>query len=612
VSEDLQAGIQVLHQGDQRAADVVSLSVSAEPIERSKLEFEGATSSGSGRSGQALFARWNGSLPWLSYDLRTVGASPGYAGYFRDLQYTTLSLVGYAANALRLELTGNLQRRNARMDTTVGSAPQASYIQAGVGYANVVTVSFRSSGVVDTLTRSPYDRNENIVQVRGSHSFERANVSAYVDLGALTDHRMGTSSPVRRYSTSANVRPTDRQTYGATIEFSRTSDPVFGNRLDRLSGTLTASYVLGQSTLATVNAFGSRLSGSVAQALGVIDASVEHNFPNLHRAKLTARQSSLSGSVPELAMAAEYSVPLAIPFGTASSVGIVDGRIVDPSGAGVPDVLVTLGRYATVTNARGVFVFADLKPDAYDLNIDRGSAGLERITSLPLPHMLQVVGGERTPVVITLLPSATIEVNIERYEHGEMAVDGTAPLVRTPMDGVVRIAAELRHGNELLRRVADRNGRLRFSDLSPGRWVLEFDEGSAEGRRLETLSMEFDVVSGAAIDTTIRLLPRRRSIRIIQEGGVLQAPPAAKPVPSEEQYGSYLLRTTSAGVVVQVSSWGREALARRELERVTQKTRQRGRLERTSLPDQKVVYRVFVGPFATSEAAREFCRLLNQ
>ncbi|MCI0479872.1 carboxypeptidase-like regulatory domain-containing protein, partial [Candidatus Uhrbacteria bacterium] len=361
-----------------------------------------------------------------------MSATPGYAGYFRDLQFTTLSLVGYASNAIRLELTGNLQRRNARLDTTVGSAPQASYVQAGIGYANIVTVSFRSSGVFDTLTRSPYDRNENIVQVHGTHAFERASFSAYVDLGALTDHRLGTSSPVRRYSMSANARPTDRQTYGATLEFSRIPDPVFGNRLDRLSGNLTASYVLGQSTLATVNAFGSRLSGSVDQSLGVIDAAVEHNFPNLHRAKVTVRRSTLSGTAPELAMAAEYSVPLAVPFGTATSVGLVDGRIVDPSGAGVPEVLVMLGRSATVTNARGGFVFADLKPDTYELTIDRGTAGLERITSVPLPQTLQIVGGERMPVVITLLPSATIEVMVERYEHGELTADGTAPLLRTP------------------------------------------------------------------------------------------------------------------------------------------------------------------------------------
>ncbi len=612
-TDDLSAGLNALHQGERTSADVVSLSVGAKPFSRSNVEVEAATSSGPGRAGRAIFARWNGTLPWLSYDLRTVDASPQFGGYYRDLRFTTLSLVGYATNALRLELTGNLQQRNAGIDTSLGSAPKATYIQAGIGYANAVTLSFRSSGVFDTLSRSPYDRREDIVQVRGTQTFDKVSLAAYADIGALTDHRLGSVNPVRRYSFSANVRPTQRQTYGTSIEFARVPDPAFGNRLDRLSGTLTASYVIGQSTLATLNAFGSRLSGSASQALAVVDATVEHNFPNLHRAKVTARRSTFSGIAPELALAAEYSVPLAVPFGTATSVGIVDGRIVDPSGAGVADVLVTMGSMAAVTDDRGRFVFADVQPGGYDLMIDRGTAGLQRITSVPLPLSVLVVGGERTPVTLMLLPSATIEVNVERYEHGDLSPDGTAPLVLTPMDGVVRIAADLRQGNELLRRVSDRNGRLRFGDLPPGRWLLTVDPSTAEDRRLETMSMELYVVAGAQIDTTVRLLPRRRSIRIIQEGGVLQAPLPTQPtVPSEERFGSYLIRSTAGGVFVQLSSWSREAQARRDQERISAKTGQSARVERTSLPDQKVVFRVIGGPFPTSDAAKAFCRKLDQ
>lgn len=608
IAEEVNAGLQTLHQGGPQTADIVSLSLNAEPMSRSNVEVEGATSSGSGRTGQALFARWHGSLPWLSYDLRTVSASPEYGGYYRDLQFTTLSLVGYASSALRLELTGNLQQRNARLDTTVGSAPRASYVQAGIGYANAVTLSFRSSGVFDTMSLSPYDRREDVVQLRGTHSFERVSLSAYADIGVLTDHRVGSVNPVRRLSVSANARPTARQTYGATVEFARIPEPVFASRLDRVSGTLTASYVLGQSTLANLNAFGSRLSGSTSQALAVIDASVEHNFPNLHRAKLTARRSAFTGIAPELALAAEYSVPLAVPFGTATSVGVVDGRILDPSGAGVPDVLVTLGTMAAVTNARGGFVFAEVPPGPVDLNIDRGSAGLQRITSIPLPLALQVIGGERLPVVITLLPASSIEVMIDRYEHGDLASDGTAPLVLTPMDGVARVVAELRQGNEVLRRVSDRQGRLRFGDLPPGRWTLTLDPASAEERRLEAHTFEFDLTPGTMADTTVRLLPRRRSIRIVQEGGILQAPAPASP--PEERYGDYLLRTTPAGVMVQISSWARGTQAKREQDRIVGKTGRPVRVERTSLPDQKVVFRVIGGPFPTLEAAREFCRQL--
>lgn len=613
LSESFSAGIQALHQGDERPADVVSLNLFAQPLSRSNVEVEVATSSGSGRSGQALFARWHGSLPWLSYDLRTVNAGPQFAGYFRDLQFTTLSLVGYASNAVRLELTGNLQKRNARIDTSIGSAPRSTYIQAGVGYANVVTVSFRSSGVFDTVSLSPYDRREDIVQIRGTHAFDKLSLSAYADLGSLIDHRLGITSPVRRYSASANIRPTARQTYGTTVEFSRIPDPAFGSRLDRLSGTLTASYVLGQSTLANLNAFGSRLSGSVSQALAVIDASIEHNFPNMHRAKFTARRSTFTGIAPEFAMAAEYSVPLAVPIGTATSMGVVDGRIVDAAGSGVPDVMVTMGHMAAVTDARGRFVFAEVKPGPYDLMIDRGTAGLGRITSVPMPLEVQVVGGERLPVAITLLPAATVVVQLERFEYGELAADGTAPLVPVPMDGIVRVAAEMRRGDDVLRRVSDRNGRLRFSDLPPGRWTLSFDQATAEDRRLETTTIEFDVKAGAAIDSTVRLLPRRRSIRIVQEGGVLQAPaPVASPFPAEEKFGAYLIRTSADGVFVQVSSWARPVQARRDRDRAAARSSQPIRVERASLPDQKVVYRVIAGPFANREAAQAFCRALDQ
>ncbi len=613
VSTDVVAGLHVLHQGDQHASDVVSMSITAAPLTRSNLEVEAATSSGAGRSGQAVFARWHGSLPWLSYDLRSVNASPTYDGYYRDLQFTTLSLVGYASNALRLELSGNLQRRNARVDTSIGSAPRTSYVQAGIGYADAVTVSIRSSGVFDTLTLSPYDRREDVVQIRGMQSFDRASLSADAEFGTLTDHRLGTVHPVRRITVAGNVRPSGGQTYGVTLELARIPDPAMNDRQDRVSGTVTGSFVIGQSTLANVNVFGSRLSGSALQSLAIFDASIEHNFANAHRAKLTARRSAFTGISPELALAAEYAVPLALPIGTATSVGVVDGRIIDPSGAGVAGVLITMGPMAAVTDARGRFVFADVKPGPYDLMIDRGTAGLGRIASVPMPLELQVVGGERLPVTITLLPAAIVAVQLDRYEHGELSADGSAPLVPVPMDGVVRVAAEMRNGDDVLRRVSDRNGRLRFGDLSPGRWTLTFDPETAEDRRLETATIEFEVSPGAAIDSTVRLLPRRRAIRIVQEGGVIQAPGAAAPViPSQEMYGTCLLRSTASGVFVQVSSWARVVQARRDMDRVSALTSQPVRVERASLPDQKVVFRVIAGPFADREAARSFCRALGE
>ena len=78
-------------------------------------------------------------------------------------------------------------------------------------------------------------------------------------------------------------------------------------------------------------------------------------------------------------------------------------------------------------------------------------------------------------------------------------------------------------GRQTLRRVTDEKGRFWFEELQPGRWTLKVDkERLPEYHYCEREQFDFELSPGGGETLDIRVLPRKRTVRIIQEGGTLK------------------------------------------------------------------------------------------
>jgi hypothetical protein len=81
---------------------------------------------------------------------------------------------------------------------------------------------------------------------------------------------------------------------------------------------------------------------------------------------------------------------------------------------------------------------------------------------------------------------------------------------------------ELTSASEIKRCVTDRKGRFRFEELRPGKWTVRMRRDNLpEYHYFEKDTFEFQLKPGEEKEILVKAVPKKRSIRIIEQGGIL-------------------------------------------------------------------------------------------
>ena len=288
----------------------------------------------------------------------------------------------------------------------------------------------------------------------------------------------------------------------------------------------------------------------------------------------------------------------------------------DEGGRGVENVLLNAGRSAAIADKKGGFLFPSLKPEITYLQIDRASMGLDRVTFQPMPMEIVVRGGEESVVEINVIRSSTISGNAALFGQKEQAqTDGGVQFVE--LHGQANVFIELSNGNETLRRVADSRGRFTFTDLRPGRWVLKAVGGEVPlYHGFEKEFFEFDLKPGAHENATFKILPRRRQIKIIQEGRVIQetkpeSPKFVSPQSAGEQ--CIVVYDRAKGYLIQLSSWQTQVKAQQlAVHAKASFPSFESFVQTADIPKMGRRHRVRIGVFKTRKEAVELCERHRQ
>ncbi|MDI6795026.1 MAG: hypothetical protein QME81_19515, partial [bacterium] len=179
-----------------------------------------------------------------------------------------------------------------------------------------------------------------------------------------------------------------------------------------------------------------------------------------------------------------------------------------------------------------------IKPDA--------RIGLNRIAVQPTPIKITVESGRETFIEIGITQSAALsgQVMVYGFEDkdtnnflGEKSVDkrvnyyvrgnthsslnhDETKLVKAC--GLAGILVELTNGSGIKRRLTNGEGRFEFEELRPGIWTLKiYNHNLPEYYYLEKDTFEFELTPGQEKEALVKVLPKKRLIHIIEEGGTL-------------------------------------------------------------------------------------------
>ena len=272
-----------------------------------------------------------------------------------------------------------------------------------------------------------------------------------------------------------------------------------------------------------------------------VDVGIRQLFPNDWTASARARHTIYSRSSDqrdETAFIVELTIPFGLPVGRKKGIGMLEGYVRDrETGQPIANAILRLSGATAVTDSDGEFSFPALKPGTFYLNVDRASIGLERIPVQKTPLEVTVKGGEEASVEIGITKSADLTGRVMIYEFAkkdglqkgftiskgkkkDVGEEGKDKMVEDR--GLANAILEFTSAVETWRVLTDRKGRFSFDDVRPGQWTLMVHvDNMPQYHYLEKDKFEIELAPGDKKEMVIRVLPRKRTIQIIEEGETL-------------------------------------------------------------------------------------------
>ncbi len=555
IGEKYRISLNYLRKKELANAEIVSLHGELKPAENTDVELEYASGKRNRKDDEAYLLGVQGYQNRISYYLKFIHAGPDYPGSYSDMDFLSASLAAPLGSKLRLNGYFQQEKHNLDLDPVRDSAASDRRYQLGLSYrfktGTNLSLEYKNRNREDLLPQPEFDYEEKTYRLRLSHSFKKLTFYPSFEFGKSRDNLTNQSSKLERYTLSTRFRPTRRQSYSGYLRYYNDSNSS-GEKRRFMTFGLNSFFQIGNRTSFDFDFQTDDYQVPRHERRNSLKLRLTQILPNKNKISLSGYHTShenLQGK-DETAFMIEYTVPFGFPVSRRKSIGILKGRLYDEeTKEAIPDVILRLDGATAVSDKKGNFIFPSLRPGTHYLNVDRAGIGLNRIPVQKTPLKVTVEGGKETFTEIGITQSAALFGQIMLYRFGEnhsnnllqekstdrnanyyvvgerindnasLSSDETK-LVKTRE--LANILVEITNGSEIKRRVTDGKGRFRFEELRPGKWTLKiYDDNLPEYHYFEEDTFEFELKPGEEKEALVRVLPKKRLIRLIDEGGTL-------------------------------------------------------------------------------------------
>jgi hypothetical protein len=528
-------GISYLAKTTSSRSHLLGLEGRLKPLADTDVEAEYSHGLGEESGGQAYRLGIRAAGKSAQYLFRLTHADPDFRGYYSDIDFIATALTVTPASDLRLGVGIRRESRNLELDPGLYSAQQDGSFDLTADYrlrsATNLFLGYRLQQHRDRLDSSAYNTEESAVRSSVTYRAKRWDLHAGIEAGGTRDEISNRWGALSRYTFSANVRPSDRQTYRGYV-FVDNDALDDGSR--HATGGVSASLRIRDGTSLDASVKSDHFRHATAHDRAVFRAGLTQAVRRRATARLEAYYGTYENgtSSDRFGVLCEIAVPVGVPLSRRPNVGSLKGRVYDAeTGEAVPNVVLRLNGLTAVTDEHGRFAFPSVKADRYALGVDRGTIGLDRTAVVQLPIDVDIPAGGKAVVDIGVTRSSTLrgEVGLYAFARKEagFADAEAADVVRD--GGLAGAVAELSCGPETRYALTDAAGGFQFADLRPGRWQLKIRANDLpDYTYLESDALEVDLKPGEATTASVRVLPRHRQIRMREDGGVIEEVPTSR------------------------------------------------------------------------------------
>jgi hypothetical protein len=546
--------------------NVVSLESQLEPIKNTSIELELAAGENNDKNQNGYRAKLNTQQKWFVFFLNLIRADSKFPGYYRDTKLFSSSLSLSLRNNLRLNGSYRNEKQNFDVDTTRYSAPYTEYKQIGLYYRPFRNTNF-TFDLVDNYREDRFENpkfhyDEISYRLGIRQAVNKFNFQVTAAIGETENYILKQTRSMSQYTFSFMFDPNQNQNYRGYLYY---DDNIrySGEKEKQLTVGAYASIRIGEKSTFNLNFQNNYSPEESYRNRNLFEVQFKQTLPNEHRIVARVRHSLLRFSTEKKETAAliEYTVPIGIPVAHKKNTGIVKGHVHDAqTGLPVKDLILRINGSTAVTDKNGYFVFPALKPNSYFLSLDKAVIGLNRVTVQKTPMDITVRGGDEQVIDLNVTDGATFSGQVmvytvvndssDHFSAGKMheymddyyvagngkgkksnnikngngkktyITNGKTKLVKDyPLQ---QILVELKREDEVQRRITDFEGRFLFEELRPGKWTMKiYSYNVPEYYHIQKELVDLEFKPGEKAELEVKVVPKRRKIQFLQEGGTL-------------------------------------------------------------------------------------------
>jgi hypothetical protein len=506
----------VVRSGGPLAGRILGSTSSFHPLRDMLVETELASSHASAGSGSAQSLRVSGGTS-IRYDAAHVAGSGSFAGPTRGAQDDYATLTRRVFQRLDLSATGNSHRFGYLRDSVTARQRSRSATLGGT-WAGQFSLEYSALGRRSEYAFSRIDETEQLVRTRIAQPVRGGNLWANADIGRSNSDTASGSRLFSEVAAGASL------THGSN-SFSAFAELYNGRSVSRGqvgSSTLggSANLSLTSSLALSLTGYGLRYAAGANRGYSQFDGRLTQTFSNGTTLSIRTRISTLVAPMEQSGRIAylEYGMPLRIPVGHLKSPGTVSGSVFDAvSGSAVSGALVRLGSAAALSDARGRVSFRRLPAGEYRVAVAHPGSATDAIVSGDAKVVIDSAHPSPAPFRVTVSRGGSVRGRVVQRLLAKSSLNGEPDSLENPV-ALENVSVALVAAHDTIFRATDSHGKYSFADVPGGEWTVAVMTEAPPQFHYERETIPLTVRAGESAVADFQLLPRKREIRLLQNG----------------------------------------------------------------------------------------------
>lgn len=436
------------------------------------IEISGETSySKTGKTeGSAFMLQTVANFNKISGNLMYMHSSPEYAGYFNNtntfngnIQFQIFNKVNILANYVQ-------DAKNFQRDTLLLAAPYRKYLQYGIQYRYAqkgsITIFNGFQRYEDRLIPKEFDYKEQFFRISMEQQLGIFQLNFESQFGKTNNYLLNFSGNSSFYTANVGFEKfrTSFNIYGS---YAVTSRYQMQNQKQMYYGVRILSR-FSQKTNFSLSYQNNYMPEEYFADRNLFELIFHQQIFPGHEFDLSGRYTLQRGELgnKDFIFSLRYTARLDIPTQKTADYASLYGTINNLGVKKVNGIRILLGYYLSVTDKSGNFVFKNVIPGNYVLEIDRSTGDINDIPDIDLPASVTISNSENI-FNFGLTSASKIQGKIEYSESPK------PDFVQMSNKKRESIMLEISNGNQIYRKIIDVGENFDFTYLRPGEWKVK-------------------------------------------------------------------------------------------------------------------------------------------